>query len=82
MSLLTRKNQSGDRVLQGKTVGEDNLKMMMALAWGVVTVSNRPELFPAVRVGILNLGDYDFIQKSKPPTCCLVVKYVDKYVDG
>ena len=59
VSLLTQKNQSGDTVLQDKTVVEDNFKMMLALAWSVL--SEKPELIPEVREGILNLEDADFI---------------------
>ena len=36
VSLLTWKNQSGDTVLQDKTVEHDNLKMMLALALSVL----------------------------------------------
>ena len=36
VSLMTQKNQSGDTVLQDETVGEDNLKMMLALAFSVL----------------------------------------------
>ena len=65
VSLLTWKNQSRETVLQDKTVGKDNLKMMLALAWAVM--SKKPELIPDVREGILNLGDSDFITAQAFP---------------
>ena len=45
--------------------GEDNLKMMLALAWGAVSES--PELIPEVREGILTLGDLNFITAQDSP---------------
>ena len=39
VSLLRWKNQSGRTVLQDRTVDQDNLKMMLSLAWSLV---NRP----------------------------------------
>ena len=57
-AFLTREVE-GKTVLQDKNVGEDNFKMMLALAWDAV--SENPELIPQVREGILNLRDSDFI---------------------
>ena len=65
VSLLTWKNQSGHTVLQDKTVDQDNLKMMLALAWSLV--NKKPELIPEVKAGILNLGESDFIKVEDSP---------------
>ena len=65
VSLLTWKNQSGETVLQELTVAQDNLMMMLALAWSAVSQS--PELVPEVKEGILNLADSDFITAQDCP---------------
>ena len=65
VSLLTWKNQSGQTVLQDKTIGKDNFKMMLALAWSVI--NEKPELIPEVREGILNLEDSEFITAQDSP---------------
>ena len=65
ISLLTWKNQSGLTVLQDKTVDQDKLKMMLALAWSVV--NKNPFLIPEVKAGILNLGDSSFFGDQERP---------------
>ena len=51
--------------MQDKTVDQDKLKMMLALAWSVV--NKNPFLIPEVKAGILNLGDSSFFGDQERP---------------
>ena len=66
VSLMRWKDQSGHTVFQDKTVGEDNFKMMLALAWSAV--NENPELIPDLKEGISNLKDSNFIEHLEKDT--------------
>ena len=61
-----KQNQRGNTVWQDETVGEDNLKVMWALAWGVL--NQDPELVPEVRKGILKTDFIKSLTEKSPLT--------------
>ena len=66
LSLIRWENQRGITVWEDETVGEDNLKVMLALAWGVLNRDQDQDqdqaLIPEVRKGIVKIKDSDFIK--------------------